>query len=443
MIDSAKIESNSKLNLNKKKNLGEVFTPKELIDEMLNKLPKNVWSNENLTWLDPAAGMGNFHACVFARLMVGLEDKIKNSEKRKKHILEKMFFFVEFQDESAKLIEEIYNPEKKYKLNIFIGDFTTFNLFDFNRNHFDIIIGNPPYQVMQSKDIRKAKNHNLWSLFINKGFDLLRKNGFLLYVTPPAWMSPSCELLTKIFLNNQLHHVNIGECSKWFNGIGSQFSYYLIEKTPIYKETTFEYFFKGGVNISKNKGTSSFKLNNKIKFIPQLPIAEAFSILEKSVFSSLPKFKVEYDSDLHKFTKKDLISDVQDEIFKHKLFHTPTQIVWSKRPHKSQNKIKVFIPLTTYYESILIDKCGNTQGMGYIIIKDMKAAKATKQILTSKFYRFIANITRWSNFNVPMVMKSLPLYPENLPINDSDIYKYFKLNKHEIQLIESMIRNQI
>ena len=48
------------------------------------------------------------------------------------NILEKMLFFVEFQSESAALIQEIYNPDKKFKLNIFIGDFTTFNQFDFN-----------------------------------------------------------------------------------------------------------------------------------------------------------------------------------------------------------------------------------------------------------------------------------------------------------------------
>ena len=135
-----------------------------------------------------------------------------------------------------------------------------------------------------------------------------------------------------------------------------------------------------------------------------------------------------------------MISDTKDEVFRYKLLHTPTQIVWSKRPHKNEGKIKVFIPLTTYYESILIDKCGNTQGMGYIISSDMRSANAIKKILSSKFYRYIANITRWSNFNVPMVMKLLPLYPADLPIEDKEIYKYFKLNKNEIQQIESMVR---
>ena len=70
----------------KKKN-GEVFTPLELIngivpnlrggtrDEklevsdkkklgMLDHLPKEVWTNPHLKWLDPANGIGNFPICI-------------------------------------------------------------------------------------------------------------------------------------------------------------------------------------------------------------------------------------------------------------------------------------------------------------------------------------------------------------------------------------------
>jgi hypothetical protein len=283
---------------------------------------------------------------------------------------------------------------------------------------------------------RKAKNHNLWSMFIEKGFELVKQDGFLLYVTPPAWMSPSSSLLQNIFLKYQLHFVNINECSRHFKGIGSQFSYYLIQKTPIYTKTKFIYDFKGGVNIEPQRGTSEYRLNSKIKFIPQLPTAEIFSILEKTVFSEKPKYNIKYDSDLHRFTKKKLLSNTRDHRFKHKVIHTPTQIVWSLRPHKNQNKIKVFIPLTTYYESLMIETCGNTQGMGYILCKNKTEAENIKDILSTKMYRLIANVTRWSNFNVPLVIKNLPEYPEKNRAGEENIYKYFKLNKNEIKTLE-------
>ena len=43
------------------KNLfGEVFTPLELVCEMLSKLPSRVWTDKDLKWFDPANGIGNF-----------------------------------------------------------------------------------------------------------------------------------------------------------------------------------------------------------------------------------------------------------------------------------------------------------------------------------------------------------------------------------------------
>ena len=38
---------------------GEVFTPRELIHEMLQKIPSNAWL-PGKRWLEPSAGDGNF-----------------------------------------------------------------------------------------------------------------------------------------------------------------------------------------------------------------------------------------------------------------------------------------------------------------------------------------------------------------------------------------------
>ena len=439
-IDFKKLDANSITNSNSKTTFGEVFTPNELINEMLDKLPKDIWKNEKNKWLDPAAGVGNFHAEVYSRLMIGLKNVIKNENERKKHILENMLFFVELQEKSSQIINEIFNPENNFKLNLLNNDFCGLNIFDFNIMNFDVVLGNPPYQNMHTDVQRKAKNHNLWSAFLEKGFDMLNFGGYLLFVTPPAWMSPSSKLLPDIFLKYQLHYVNIGECSRHFKGVGSQFSYYLIEKSKRFKKTTFQYSFKGGTFIKNSSGISEYYLNNNIKFIPQIPIKEAFQILEKTVFANNIKYKIQYDSDLHKFTKKNLISVNRDSIYKFKVLHTPTQTVWSSRAHKNHDKIKLFIPLTTYYESLIIETCGNTQGLGYIIFDDIKMANRTKNVLTSNLFRFIANITRWSNFNVPLVMKYLPHLPDTIEPTNENIYTYFKLNKEEIDLIESSIK---
>jgi len=107
----------------KRKDNDEVFTPPFLIDEMLDKLPKKVWSDPAKTWLDPCAGLGNFSVLILKRLMVGLKKWQPNPELRKKHILENMLFHVEMNPKSIEKLQKVLNPEGKYKLNIKCGDF--------------------------------------------------------------------------------------------------------------------------------------------------------------------------------------------------------------------------------------------------------------------------------------------------------------------------------
>ena len=75
-----------------KKVRGEVFTPHELVDEMLDKLDPTLWVDKSKKWLDPACGSGNFLIAVKDRLMKGLKMAIPDPDAREKHILEEMIF---------------------------------------------------------------------------------------------------------------------------------------------------------------------------------------------------------------------------------------------------------------------------------------------------------------------------------------------------------------
>jgi site-specific DNA-methyltransferase (adenine-specific) len=110
----------------KVKSNAEVFTPPHLINEMLDTLPEEIWSNPNKTWLDPCAGIGNFSVFVLKRLMEGLSQWEPNEEARKKHILECMLYHVEMNPESVAKLQKVLNPEGKYTLNVHCGDFLQF-----------------------------------------------------------------------------------------------------------------------------------------------------------------------------------------------------------------------------------------------------------------------------------------------------------------------------
>ena len=79
------IESQLSPKEKERKEKGEVFTPLSVVKEILDKLPKKLWKDPSLKWLDPATGIGNFPIMIYFRLMDGLKRWQPNEEKRRKH----------------------------------------------------------------------------------------------------------------------------------------------------------------------------------------------------------------------------------------------------------------------------------------------------------------------------------------------------------------------
>ena len=90
----ATIEKYLPIKTKEKNQHGEVFTPLLLIEEMLNQLPVEVWSNPALTWLDPANGIGNFPMILYSLLMNGLKYWQPNDKKRSNHIIKNMILWL-------------------------------------------------------------------------------------------------------------------------------------------------------------------------------------------------------------------------------------------------------------------------------------------------------------------------------------------------------------
>ena len=117
-----KIQELSTYSKEKADNLGEVFTPPELINDMLDQLPTELWSDKTKTWLDPASGNGNFHIIVLKRLFDGLSSQIPDDRERVKHIVEKQLYFAEYQPISAQNTAELFSFGGLCEVNIYCGD---------------------------------------------------------------------------------------------------------------------------------------------------------------------------------------------------------------------------------------------------------------------------------------------------------------------------------
>ena len=390
-------------------------TPIDCISEMISKIPIDLWEKKDLSILDPCCGNGNFSIPILFELL-------KHHDKQT--IVEQMLEFNDINEDRLENVRKVFCNDK-YNLQITNHDFITFN----NSKYYDLVVANPPYAKLLENGKRASKNHNLIKDFIEKALSQLKPNGYLLFITPDNWMSfADRNLLIEIITGLQIIHLDIHTAKKYFKKIGSSFTWYIIQNCAFYKN----------INVSgiwKKKEYISSVVSKERKYIPLLYNQTVQNILSKTIDNkNLKKFEIKTSSDLHKYTKAEFIRDEKDNIYKYKLIHTPSQTVYSSRPHKFQEGYKVFISTTDKYK-LFIDECGMTQSIVFILCCNEEQAKKYLHILQHPLYVFINNICRWGNFNNIRILQSFPIPDIEYSGNHQEIYNYFNITEDEINFI--------
>lgn len=214
------IDSCLKPKQKEKQENGEVFTPMCLVFEMLDNLDKHyikehgrsIFTELTFKWFDPASGMGNFPVAVYLKLMEGLKPQIPNDEERKRHIIENMLYMSELNKKNVFICHQIFNVNSQYKLNLYEGntlDLDVVSEWEVTLNSFDVILGNPPYNKggiwSHTKKMNSEKREVLWMKFIEKSFEWLKVNGYLLFITPLYWLK----------MNNEIHNKMLEKHIVW------------------------------------------------------------------------------------------------------------------------------------------------------------------------------------------------------------------------------------
>lgn len=215
----------------KEKNfLGQVYTPDNILKEMLDNVLINI--DESYKIIDPACGGGYFLIEAFNKIKKKLIDDNNNMSEIEinKYILENMLYGNDMDEFSVFLTKTglllncmCYNVE----LNIFNTDF----LLEWNRSNcnekFDIIIGNPPYighkktENDYKKELQKKYGQVYYDksdvsyCFFQKGKELLKTEGTLSYITSRYFMEALYGQRLREFINNNFKIVAITD----FNGI--------------------------------------------------------------------------------------------------------------------------------------------------------------------------------------------------------------------------------
>ena len=210
----------------------EVFTPPTLVNNMLDMLPPWVWQDCRLRWLDPCTKSGVFLREVARRLMVGLEDEIRDEAERWTHIYRNMLYGIAISEVTALVSRRTlygckdatlqphsviqfssvdgnirFPPAKHEWVNgkcVKCGASAKAAVVDIGREthvhpflhmdlddifgskkpmHFDVIMGNPPYQQDDGGHGRSARP--LYHKFVE--IAKIMQPRFLIYVIPARW----------------------------------------------------------------------------------------------------------------------------------------------------------------------------------------------------------------------------------------------------------------
>lgn len=108
----------------------EVFTPPQLANKVLDLLPKEIWHDSSVTFLDPFTKTGVFLREITKRLLKGLEDEIPDLQQRIDHILNYQVWGIAITELTALLSRRTLYCSKKAN-----GKYSIDNMFDTPDGH--------------------------------------------------------------------------------------------------------------------------------------------------------------------------------------------------------------------------------------------------------------------------------------------------------------------
>ena len=286
-----------------KKTLGEVMTPNSLVNNMLDTLPVDVWSNPDLKWLDPCAGVGIFPAVIVDRLMDGLYWFETDDVKRYKHIMENMIYVCEYQQKNAFLYLCAFDSQLKENnaLNIYCGSFLDENFDNHAKNvwgieKFDIIVMNPPYQELKEGN---KKSQALWHLFVEKTLRILVDAGYLVAVHPSGWrnVDGAFKNIQKLMLSKDMLYLEIHNEKDGLKTFGAEtrYDFYCIKNTKTDNFLT-RIKCQDGAIENINISNMQFIPNNMFKLLTSLLSEEKENTVKIIANSSYHTQHLEYMS---------------------------------------------------------------------------------------------------------------------------------------------------
>ncbi len=444
-----------------KEMFGEVFTPLELVCDMLSKLPKSVWKNKDLKWLDPANGIGNFPVIVYYKLMSTLESVMPDKEERSIHIIENMLFMVELNPINVALCKKVFKMlDANAKPNIYRGDFLEGRedmhiLKEKDKEkkslprEFDIIIGNPPYNTggVKSGNGKHAgqDSKTIWPDFIDGAFSLLVEKGWLLFITPLSWLRKSHPN------HNQLLEKHIVWLQLWDNinalkeiNAKIPLSMYVLQNTLNVK--------KNRTQVVSNIKSTNTKTDSLVYLDPSESIPLAYHSIFEKLHSYITKNKLELEVNTKTLKEKTAKFPLPDDYKKEKkgTFSVKTyrikeglivQRSTQKHPDALSNKL-IFANMSSF-NGAFIDNgyLGLSSNKLFYILGDR--LEWLLKLFSFPITSIIASFTKYNqDFLDREAFTFIPdIRKLGHEVSEDELYELIGFNKEEIKQIKSFSKN--
>lgn len=478
----------------------EVFTPPELANRMLDLLPQELWSNPDARFLDPACKSGVFLREIAKRLIVGLEPMLPDLQQRVDHIFTRQLYGIAITELTSLLsrrsaycskqadgpfsVAHFGNAEGNIVYNrtehtwrrgrcVFCGaseevysrgDTLETHAYQFIhiekpqdifKMKFDVIIGNPPYQLSDGGDTEERKRGGatpLYNLFIQQAKKL--NPHYLIMIIPSRWFAGGRGL--DEFRDEMLHDRHLKKLIDYpistdcFPGVEIKggVCYFLWDKS-----------YNGDCEITtirNNSHSTSLRpmledgCDTFIRYNEAIPIFRKVRAFKEKTFDVMVSNQKPFglrtyftgrttknigdvilyaNKSIGYVSRKDIVQNEQ-WIDKFKVYITMAYGAGEDFPHQIINKPFLGGPNTCCTET-------------YLVIGPFDNKIEAENVLSyikTKFFRFLVLLKKNTQHAASKVYSLVPLQDFSEQWTDEKLYKKYGLTDDEIAFIDSMIR---
>lgn len=474
----------------------EVFTPPQLVNQILDLLPKELWSDTKVTFLDPVCKSGVFLREIAKRLDAGLEKQIPDRQKRLNHIFKNQVFGLAITELTSLLSrrsvyctktadgkysvcdsfdspegnigfkpikhqwnkgkckycgasEEIYSRDDELESHAYQFIHTDKPEEIFNMK-FDVIVGNPPYQLNDGGFGKSAAP--IYHYFVQQAKKLNPR--FLTMIIPSRFSGGKGldefrdEMLSDKHLVKIMDFPNSTDC---FPGVdlSGGVCYFLWDRD---NKDDCEISTSMDGKVSKKKRPLLEKgLDTFIRYNEAVPILHKIFKHNESSFSS-------YVSARKPFGFTTDFKDYKETEFKDSVkIVTNKGVGFIKKSQIQQNvgwvdKYKVYISMA-YGERIssaywvtgkpFLGTPGTCCAETYLVIGPYSTKREAENVMTyirTCFFRFLVLLNKPTQHATSKVYQLVPVQKFNEPWTDEKLYKKYGLTNDEVGFIEHMVR---